>query len=71
MTGPSLTNETCISAPKTPVLIGVEWGRANSERKDSYNGMAISGFTERIKLGRFPFLVEANLWLEFSDVLKL
>ena len=49
-----------MSAPKTPVLI--LFGRSSFKIKInlSYKGIAISGEAERIKLGRFPFFVDAN-----------
>src|SRR5262249_56641547 len=54
VTGPSLTNSTCIMAPNRPVAVGTPWARTASTNA-SYSGTAISGGAAPMKLGRRPF----------------
>src|SRR5690606_22970442 len=60
VTGPSLINDTCISAPKTPACTGSDRLSESCARKYSYKGMATCGAAAAVKPGRFPFLVLAN-----------
>jgi hypothetical protein len=59
VTGPSLINLICISAPKLPVCIGLFTNLPIEATKYSYKGIAIWGFADLIKEGLLPFLVDA------------
>lgn len=59
VTGPSLTRETCISAPNSPLSTLPSSKDASSLLNSSYRGTACSGLAARMKEGLLPFLVEA------------
>src|SRR5688572_3846341 len=59
VTGPSFTRLTFISAPNSPVCTSLPRFDCTTLTKDSYNGIAISGFAAFMYEGRFPFFILA------------
>jgi hypothetical protein len=59
VTGPSLTSDTSMRAPKRPRATAMPSSSSAAQNR-SYSGSASSGFAASPKLGRLPFRVSAT-----------